>query len=241
MPRLVVQWQVEGDHVRFGVHLVERRRLESEIAEAIGRDERVVGDDTHTEPERPARDLATDTAETEHTQRLPGELDPGIALAIPDSRGQGCVRLRHVPREREQKRDRVLRRRDDGRLGGSRNDDPAPRRSVDVHVVDADPRTPYHLEPYRPLDHISVESRSRAHDDRVEFADDLGETRITILDDVEPAAQELEPGRGDRLAYENLRPTILSASRRRYGHDSPARTEQAEDAGSPDMQAYRGD
>jgi ribosomal protein S18 acetylase RimI-like enzyme len=33
---------------------------------------------------------------------------------------------------------------------------------------------------------------------------------------------------------------MLSASRRKYGRDSQARTEQAEDAGSPDMQAISG-
>ena len=56
--------------------------------------------------------------------------------------------------------------------------------------------------------------------------------RLTDSDALEELA-EIIPKAGHRA--------IVSASGRRYGRDSPARTEQAEDAGSPDMQAYRGD
>ena len=113
------------------------------------------------------------------------------------------MRLRHVPREREQQRDRMLGRGVDGRLRGVRDDDPAPRRGVDVDVVDADSRAPDDLEPARALDERRVERRRRAHDDRVEVADDLREVRVGVLDDVEAPFQELEARGCDRLADED--------------------------------------
>ena len=73
-------------------HEVGRRRarssarldaLDAELAEALRRDERVVRDDAHAEPERAARDLLADAAEAEHAERLAGELDAAPAPSAP--------------------------------------------------------------------------------------------------------------------------------------------------------------
>ena len=53
------------------------------LAEAVGRDERVVGDDAHLEPERAACDLLADAAEAEDAERLLGQLDPTPLRALP--------------------------------------------------------------------------------------------------------------------------------------------------------------
>ena len=113
------------------------------------RDERVVGDDAHPEPERAARDLLADAAEAEHAERLAGELDAAPARALPAALLERGVRLRDVARERDEQADRVLGRRDDRRLGRVRDDDPAARRRLDVDVVDADARAADHLQPRR--------------------------------------------------------------------------------------------
>ena len=57
--------------------------LDAELAEALRRDERVVRDDAHPEPERPARDLLADAAEAEHAERLAGQLDAAVAPSAP--------------------------------------------------------------------------------------------------------------------------------------------------------------
>ena len=124
------------------------------------------------------------------------------------------VRLRDVPREREEEGDRVLGGGDDGRLGGVRDDDPAARRRLDVDVVDADSGAADHLQPLGALDQRRVELRRRADDDRVVVADDRGEVRLAVLVDVEALAQELEARFGDRLADEDARVAQTRAASR---------------------------
>jgi len=117
---------------------------------------------------------------------------------------QRRVGLRDVARERDEEADRLLRCRDDGRVGRVRDDDPAVRRRVDVHIVDADPGAPDHLQPVGPLDQLRGQLRSGADHDRVVAADRVGEIAVRLDVDVEVPAQEVDPGRGDRLADENL-------------------------------------
>ena len=95
------------------------------------------------------------------------------------------MRLRDVAGEREEERDRVLGSGVDGRLGGVRDDDPAAGRGLDVDVVDADACASDDLEAFRLLDESRVDRRRRADDDRVVVADDRGEIRLRVLDDVE--------------------------------------------------------
>ena len=149
--RLRRQRQVQGQELRSGVHLPGRLdALDAELAKALRRDERVVGDDAHPEPSGAPRDLLADAPETEHAERLPGELDAAVRLALPAALLQRRVRLRDVARERDEQPDRVLRRGDDRRLRRVRDHDPAPRRSFDVDVVDADARAADHLQTSMP-------------------------------------------------------------------------------------------
>ena len=69
--RLRVERKMQRHDVGPREDVVERaRRLDAELPEALGRDEGVEGDDAHPEAERPARDLAPDTPETEHAEGL---------------------------------------------------------------------------------------------------------------------------------------------------------------------------
>ena len=87
--RLVVQREVERDHVRRRVDLLEGRGLHTELAEPVERDERVVGDHAHPERERAPRDLPPDAPEPQHAERLARELDPGELRPLPASRPSG--------------------------------------------------------------------------------------------------------------------------------------------------------
>ena len=145
--RLRRERRVQREELRRRVDVVGRLdALDAELAEPLDGDERVERDDAHAETERAARDLLADAPEAEHAERLAGELDAAVLLALPAALLQRGVRLRDVARERDEQPDRVLGRRDDGRLGRVRDDDAAPRRRLDVDVVDSDARAADHLQ-----------------------------------------------------------------------------------------------
>ncbi len=188
--RLGSQRQVQREELGDRVDLLGRLQpLDAELAEPVGRDERVVRDDAHPEPARATRDLLADAAEAEHAERLARELDAAVRLALPAALLQGRVRLRDVARERDEQPDRVLRRRDDGRLGRVRDDDAAAGRRLDVDVVDADARTADHLQVRRAIDQLRSQLRRRADDDPVVAVDDRGEVAVCVDVDVEVLAQ----------------------------------------------------
>ena len=159
---------MQGEEVRGGVHVLGRLDpLGAELAEALGRHVRVVRHDPHPEPERAPRDLLPDPPEAEHAERLAGELDAAVRAPFPAALLERGVRLRDVPRERDEQSYGVLRGRDHRGLRRVRHDDPAPRRRVDVDVVDTHARAPDHLQPLGALDQVCCQLGRRADDDRV--------------------------------------------------------------------------
>ena len=199
--RLVVQRQVQGQEIGLREHLVELRALDPELAKALDADERVVCHDLHLQPRRAARDLAPDAAETEDAERLVGELDTAPLRAFPAALPQRGVRLRDVPRQRDEQADRVLGRGNDVRLRCVGDDDAAACRRVDVHVVDAHPRSADDAQLRRRLDQLCSDLRRGADDQRVGVV----ERRFGVDDDVEATrAQQLDPGVRDRLADDHL-------------------------------------
>ena len=177
---------MKREDVGLRVDLLERScRLDAELAEPIRGHERVVRDDAHPEPERAMGDLAADPSQSEHTERLAGELDSRETCPIPDSGRKCSVCLRQVARQREQERDRMLSCGVDGRLGSVRHDDPAAGCRLDVDVVHADACPSDDLEAVCVLDERRIDRRRRADDDRVVVADDRGEIRLGVLDDIE--------------------------------------------------------
>ena len=201
---LVREREMKGQEVGGGENLVHPVRPgHPELAKAILGDERVVRDHLHPETHRTARDLLADPSEAEHAQRLALELDPAVARAFPPPLLERGVRLRDVPRECDEQPHGVLRRRDDCRLGGIRDDDPAARRGVDVDVVDPHSRPSDHLQPVGPLEDLGGQLRRGADDDRVVVPDPLLERQVAVDVDVELLPQELDSGLGDRLPNED--------------------------------------
>ena len=115
------------------------------------------------------------------------------------------MRLRNVPREREQQRDGVLGSGDHRGLRRVRDDDPAPRGRVDVYVVDPHARPADHLQPLRLLDQLLRQLRRRADDDAVVPADDRFEVGVVVDVDVEVVAQQFDACVRDPFANENAR------------------------------------
>jgi hypothetical protein len=186
---------VKSDEVGTGEHTLERVALHACLAKAIGRHERVVGNDPHLEPKGAAGDLLADPPVAEDAERLLGELHPSPLRPLPPSVHQGGVRLRDVPREGDEQADGVLGRRDDVRLRGVRDDDAPPGRRIDVDVVDADSRAPDHLQRVRGRNQVGCQLRGGADDDRVVVADPLEQVAVGPVHaevDVEVLAQELD-------------------------------------------------
>ena len=179
--------------------------LDAELAEPLLGDERVVARRRASAGRPRAGDLLPDPAEAEHAEGLVRQLEPAVAGALPAPVLERRVRLRDVAREREQQADRVLGRRDDGRLGRVRDDDPSARRGLDVDVVHAHPGAADHLEPVGPLDQVGGQLRRRADDDRVVVADLLRQVAVRVDVDLVALAQELDAGVGDLLPDEDLR------------------------------------
>src|SRR5262245_38429440 len=126
---------MERDDVGGAEDAVESRgALHTELAEALLGHERVVTHDAHAETDRTARHLLSDATEADDTERLPVELDSAPSRTLPAPLFESSVRLRDVARERHEQADRLLRRRDHGRLGCIRHDDAMPCGCVDVDV-----------------------------------------------------------------------------------------------------------
>src|SRR5439155_4105857 len=95
MTRLVGQRQAQRQELRHGVYTVLRLgAVHAELAETIGSDERIVGDDSHAETGGAPRDLLPDAAEAQHAERLVGELDAAVRLPLPAALLQRRMRLR---------------------------------------------------------------------------------------------------------------------------------------------------
>ena len=82
--------------------------LDAELAEALGGDELVEGDDLHLEALGALGDELADAAEADHAERLAVELGALELGPLPGAAGQRAVRLGDVAAEREHQRQRVL-------------------------------------------------------------------------------------------------------------------------------------
>ena len=201
--------QVHGEEVGAGVDVLGGlRALDAELAEALLGDVGVERHDAHAEAERPLRHQLADAAEAEHAERLLVQLDTAELRALPRAAGERAVRLRHLARQREQQRERVLGRRDHVRLRRVRHDHAALRGRVHVHVVHPHPGAPDRLEPLGSVEQVGVELRRGADQDAVELADAALELVLVPVRadlDLEPGvAQQLHARVADLLLDEDL-------------------------------------
>jgi hypothetical protein len=113
------------------------------------------------------------------------------------------MRLRDVPRQREQHADRVFRCGDHVRLRRVRHDDAALRGRLDVHVVHADARPADSAQALGLGDQVRVELGGRANEHAVELADAALELAVLPVDaelNVEAGvAQQLDAAVADLL------------------------------------------
>ena len=133
---------MDGEEVGLGDDLVERQQLDAELAAALGRHERVEGDEAHPEAAGPVGDELADAAEADDAERLVGQLDalPPAALPAPgDERGVG---LGDVAGLGQQQRHRVLGGRHDVALRRVDDHHAARGGRLGVDVVEADAGPP---------------------------------------------------------------------------------------------------
>ena len=166
--------QVQRDEVGGRVHVVRRRRLlDPQLPVALGRDVRIERDHVHPERPGPLSHELPDLPEAEDPERLLVQLDAGELRPLPLAADQRRVGLRHVARERQQQRHRVLGRGDHVRLRRVGDDDPALGGGVDIDVVHPDAGPANGPEPAGPRDQRRVELRRRPDQNPVVFADPL--------------------------------------------------------------------
>src|SRR5581483_2131754 len=181
--------------------------LDAEHGGALGRDERVVGDDAHVEPFAAARDLRANLAEADDAQRLAAQLDADEAGAVPLAGPERGIGVRDVAREREHERDGVL-------GGGDRvperridDDHAALGRRGEVDIVDADAGTADDVQLLRCREDLARHLRLAAHDERLVGTDGgdqvLGGQAGADVD-LGLAAQEGDAVFGDRVGDEDL-------------------------------------
>ena len=183
------------------------RALDPELAEALGGDELVEGDDVHLEALGAPRDELADPAEADHAERLAVELGALEPRPLPGPADQRRLRLGDVAAERQHQRQGVLGGGDRVRFGRVGDDDPAPGRGGDVDVVDPGAGAADDLEIVGAADQVLVQLRRRADQDRVVGADRLAQLLVGHLEpevDVEALAQQIDPRVGDLLLDQDL-------------------------------------
>ena len=137
---------------------------------------------------------------------------------LPLARRQRRMRLRHVARQRQHQRDRVLRRRHDVRLRRVRDDDPPLGRRGTSTLSTPIAGAPDHPQPAGALERSASTRVAERISIAVVVADALGEllTRQPSADvDLEALAQQVDAGVGD-LARRRGHGRVRSARRAGY-------------------------
>ena len=160
--------RVQGDDVGAAEQVLEALGpLDPELAEALGRDELVEGDDLHVEALGALGDELADAAEADHPEGLAVELGALELGPLPGAAGERAVRLGDVAAEGEHQGQGVLGGGDRVRFGRVGDDHAAAGGSRDVDVVDAGSGPADHLEPLAALDQLGGHLGRRADQDRV--------------------------------------------------------------------------
>ena len=144
--RLIGQRRVQGNEISLGQQRVQVRLFHAHFNGAFRRQERVKGNDLHTQAKRAACDDGTDVPCADQAKRLAGDFNAHEAVFRPEA--SLCLRVCfwQLARQCEHQCYRMFR-------GGDRiaergvHDDNALCRSVrDIHIVDADTGTANHLQ-----------------------------------------------------------------------------------------------
>ncbi len=206
---LVGQRRVQRDEVGALEQFRKIDLLDSKIARALGRQERIVGDHLHAQAVAAVGHDRADIAAADDAERLGGDLDPHEAVLLPFAGLRRSVGLRDLTRQREHQRDGVLgggdriaerRVHHDHALGGR-------RRNVDV--VDADAGAADHPQLLGFLQKLRRHLGGGADGKAVEVADHLGElvlvgAELGLENGVDAAIlEDLHGGVGKRIGNQN--------------------------------------
>ena len=140
---------MQRDEIGAAQQLVELDFFDAELDRALGRQERIVGDHLHLQPDRAVGDDRADIAAADDAERLAENLDAEEFVLLPFAGARRSVGLGNLPRQRQHQRDRVL-------GGGDRiaerrihDDDAARGRRRNIDIVDADAGAADHFETFR--------------------------------------------------------------------------------------------
>ena len=190
---LVGERRVERDEIGAREQGVELDLLHPHVERPLRRQERIVGDHLHPEPQRPVGDDRADIAGADQAQCLARQLDAHEPVLLPFAVLGGAVGLGQLARQREHQ--------SDGMFGGGyriaerrvHDDDAAGRRGGDVDIVDADTGPTDDLEIGRRVEDVGRHLRRGADgkaiivaNDRLQFV--LGEAGPLV--DLDPIGSE---------------------------------------------------
>jgi hypothetical protein len=200
---------VERQHIRVPQHLRPGRQVDAEPVRPLLRDIGIARHDPHAEAERAPRHLGADLPQADDAQGLAGQLRADEPVAPPLAGAERSLGLGDVADERQQHGQRVLGGGRRAPLGRVQDEDPAPRRRVDVDVVDARPGPRDHAQPARLAQGRGGHPRPAPDDDRI----GLGERGAQVVlresvpqDDIPGGAQPCQALLGQPVGDENARP-----------------------------------
>jgi len=221
VPGVAGKRRVDRDEVGACEQLVELHALHTEPIRRLARQVRVVGDHLHPEPERAARHLGADPAETDDAEDLAEELHPLQAILLPAAGLQGDVGGGEPAGQRQQESHRVLRHRGGVAAGRVHHDHAAPGRGIHVDRVDAGAGPSDDFETPARLDDGGGHLGGAADDEPLVLADALDQLALRERADhldVEPVlakrvdADGLEPV-GDQHPLHDFSAKIFWAAR----------------------------
>ena len=167
VPGLGAARRVERHDVGLREQLVQRHRRHPQLGSALRRHERVEREQRDV-PRAQARGHArADLAEADQPHGLALELRADELRALPFPGLQRSLCLGDLAQEREEDRDRVLRRGDDVPGRSVDDEDAALGGGLDVHVVEADARAPDHAQLLPRGEELAVHLRRGPHDEGV--------------------------------------------------------------------------
>jgi hypothetical protein len=168
---LVGERGVEGDEVRPRQQVVQFHLLHAHFHRALGREERIEGDDLHAQADGAGRDDRADVAGADQAEGLARHFHAHEAVLRPQARLGLGIGLGDLAREGEHHGDGVFGGGDRVAERGVHHHHALGRGVGDIDVVDADAGAADHLEPGGGVDDFLGDLGRRADGEAVVFAD----------------------------------------------------------------------
>src|SRR5258705_9697232 len=197
---------VDGHDIGAPQHLVEAHEFDTVVGCGFGRYERIDAEHGHLHRPGTDRDGLSDLAEADDPDRPAAQFETGELGSLPLAAAERCVGLGDPAGDAVEQRQRVLGGGDGVAGRGVDDDDPRPRRGIEVDVVDTDPGPPDDGQPRPRGDQFGVDLDAAADDQGVIVRDDRAQLIArqpgTFIDLV-IGPKEVDPFAGDRLSDED--------------------------------------